>query len=390
MAEHILITGARSVAALDIARSLRVAGFEPHLADCVPARLARWSNSAGPVHRHASPVQQPAAFAAGIRALINRLEPVWIIPTCEEVFHLSALATADGWSDRLLAPRPQPLAELHAKDRFVALCARLGLPTPETRTVTDPADLSQAVTDMGDVVIKPVWSRFGEALISPSPAAVARIRPTGDRPWIVQRRIRGEEVCFHAVAHAGQIAAFSAYGSDWRLPGGAAYALHPLPEPLTTELHRMGDALAPEVGTGQFACDALVDDVGRPWLIECNPRATSGVHLFGADPAFALALIGRGEATPDPTPRHIAPALWRYGLPSALRDRRLAGWRRQRRDGLDALTRPGDRAPLAGALIDTLGFALRALRQHQSLTAAMTADIEWNGAPLSPDRWSRP
>lgn len=389
MAERILITGARSVAALDIARSLRAAGFEPHLADGVPARLARWSNSAGPLHRHASPVEQPAAFAADIRALIQRLEPAWIIPTCEEVFHLSALATADGWSDRLLASGPEQLAELHAKDRFVALCTRVGLPTPETRTVTDPAALSQAVADMGDVVIKPVWSRFGEAR-APSPAALARIRPTGDRPWVVQRRVRGDEVCFYAAAHQGRITAFSAYGSDWRLPGGAAYAFQPLSEPLTSELRRMADTLAPEIGTGQFACDALVDDAGRPWLIECNPRATSGVHLFGGDPAFALALIGRGEATPDPTPRHIAPALWRYGLPAALRHRRLTGWWRQRRDGSDALTRPGDRAPLAGALIDTLGFALRALRQRQSLTAAMTADIEWNGAPLSPDRWSCP
>jgi nucleoside-diphosphate-sugar epimerase len=109
MAERVLVTGARSVAALDIARSLRAAGYEPHLADCSPAWVARLSRTAGPVHRHASPVTQPAAFARDIRSLIERLDPVRIIPTCEEVFHLAALAAADGVSARLFAPSPDRL-----------------------------------------------------------------------------------------------------------------------------------------------------------------------------------------------------------------------------------------------------------------------------------------
>lgn len=390
MAERILITGARAVAALDMARSLRAAGYEPHLADCVPARLARWSNGAGPVHRYASPVERPAAFAADLRALIARLDPIRVIPACEEVFHLSALAATEGWSDRLLAPAPTVLTTLHAKDRFAALCARLHLPVPETRTVTDAAALIAAVGAVGDVVVKPVWSRFGAARVSPSPSTLAAIRPSAAAPWVVQRRIRGREICFHAVAHTGRITAFTAYGSDWRLPGGAAYAFQPVTERITDALRPIADRLAMEVWTGQFACDALIDDTGQPWLIECNPRATSGVHLFGGGAAFGHALMGQGKASPEDQPRHIAPALWRYGLPTARASGRMEAWRSQRRDGLDALTRPGDRLPLPGALLDTLGFGLRALGRGQSLTAAMTADIEWNGEPLDPARWSRP
>lgn len=390
MVERVLITGARAVAALDMARSLRAAGYEPHLADCVPARLARWSNGAGPVHRYASPVERPADFAADLRALIARLDPIRIIPACEEVFHLSALAAADGWSDRLLAPGPKVLATLHAKDRFAALCARLSLPVPETRTAADAPALIAAVEAMGDGVVKPVWSRFGAAHVSPSQSVLATIRPSEASPWVVQKRIMGEEVCFHAVAHDGRIRAFAAYGSDWRLPGGAAYAFQPVTPRITEVLRPIADRLAMEVWTGQFACDVLIDDAGQPWLIECNPRATSGVHLFGGNAAFGRALMGQGEATPEDQLRHLAPALWRYGLPSARASERMEAWQTQRRDGLDVLTRPGDRMPLPGALIDTLGFGLRALRRGQSLTAATTADIEWNGEPLDPARWSRP
>ncbi len=140
------------MAALDIARSLRAAGYEPHLADCSPAWLARLSRTAGPVHRHASPVTQPAAFARDIRNLTDRLDPVRIIPTCEEVFHLAALAQSDGYADRVFAPPPDRLATLHAKDRFATLCGQLGLPVPDITAFTDRAALEAFPGDPVDHV----------------------------------------------------------------------------------------------------------------------------------------------------------------------------------------------------------------------------------------------
>ena len=251
MAERVLITGARAVAALDMARSLRAAGYEPHLADCSPARLSRWSRSAGPVHRHASPVEQPADFAHDIHALIARLDPVRILPACEEVFHLAALAEAEGFADRLFAPPPERLATLHAKDRFAALCGHLALPVPQTTLLTDRTALAAFSGPSADHVFKPVWSRFGaRSLIGPSEQELATIAPSPETPWVVQRRIVGEEVSFYAVCEAGRVTAFSAYGADWRLPGGASYVFRPLPEAQTAALRPMADKLAVFAGSG--------------------------------------------------------------------------------------------------------------------------------------------
>lgn len=383
MAERVLITGARAVAALDIARSLRAAGYEPHLADCSPAWVARLSRTAGPVHRYASPVDQPAAFARDIRKLIDRLDPVHIIPTCEEVFHLTALAKADGFSDLVLAPPSDRLATLHAKDRFAVLCRSLGLPVPETTVVADRAALEAFSGDAADHVFKPVWSRFGtRALIAPTHPELGPVSPSPEAPWVAQRRIIGEEASFYAVCHEGRIAAFCAYGSDWRLPGGASYVFRPLPADQTARLRPMADALAAFTGTGQIACDAIIDAEGQPWLIECNPRATSGVHLFGRSAEFGRALMGTGEAEPAGATRHLSPALWLHGLPIALRDGRLAGWLAQSQQGSDTVAAPGDPAPVPGVLLDAAIFGLRAVRTGRSLTAAMTADIEWNGRPI--------
>lgn len=380
MAERVLITGARAVAALDIARSLRAAGYEPHLADCSPARVARLSCTAGPVHRHASPVEQPADFARDIGDLIRRLDPVRIIPTCEEVFHLAALAEVDGFSERLFAPPPDHLATLHAKDRFAGLCRRLSLPVPDTTMVADRTALTDFFDAAADHVFKPVWSRFGaRTLITPGPTSLAALAPTPDARWVVQRRIVGEEVSFYAVCHEGRIVAFCAYGSDWRLPGGASYVFRPLSADQTARLRPIADALAGFVGTGQIACDVIIDANAQPWLIECNPRATSGVHLFGRTAAFGRALLGRGEAEPVGGVRHLSPALWLHGLPTALRHRRFTDWRTQRRLGSDAVAAPGDEGAVIGALLDAAVFGLSAVRRRRSLTEAMTADIEWNG-----------
>jgi len=380
MAERVLITGARAAAALDIARSLRAAGFEPHLADCSPAWMARASRAAGPVHRYASPVESPAAFARDLRDLVARLAPVRIIPTCEEVFHLAALSESGGFSGRLFAPGMDQLATLHAKDRFAALCRRLSLPAPQTATATSRATLAALTGPQPDVVVKPVWSRFGaRTLIAPGAADLAAIAPTPAAPWVVQQRIVGEEVSFYAVCHAGRVTAFCAYGADWRLAGGAGYAFRPASHDTATRLRTMADALAAFAGTGQIACDAIVDGAGQPWLIECNPRATSGVHLFGRGAALGRALMGQDDAGPVAGARHVAPALWLKGLPAALREGRTRDWRDQRRDGSDVVTAPGDRLPALGALGDAAVFGLRALRSGRSLTEAMTADIEWNG-----------
>lgn len=384
MTERVLVTGARAPVALDLARSLRAAGLEPVLADSVPARAARMSKAVSTVARYASPVHQPAQFAADVGALLDRFDPVLVIPTCEEVFHLAGLAEAAGFSDRMLAPLMDALTTLHSKSRFAALCRRLSLPVPETHECSEPADLERFADVSADWVFKPVWSRFGaRTLVAPSRHDLATIRPSIARPWVAQRRIDGDEVSFYAVCRDGDLTAFSAYRSDWRLSGGASYAFQPVEPAVNGRLRDMAQRLAGFAVTGQIACDAIVDGAGRPWLIECNPRATSGVHLFGRSAGFGRALLGRGVADPDETPRHIASALWLHGLPCALRAGRLAAWSGQRRTGRDVVTAPADRAPALGALLDVLGFGLRALTRGVSLTEATTTDIEWNGPPLA-------
>ena len=374
MAEAVLITGARAPVALDLARGFAAAGYAVHMADSAPARIARWSRVPRHVHPLPPPRQAAAAFAASVVALVDALDPVLIVPTCEEIFHLVRLGL-----DRLFAPDREMLVRLHAKDRFAAFAARLGLAAPETYRLDSPATLAPFRADPRRWVFKPIYSRFGtKALVGP--VRLTGIMPTEDDPWVAQRRVMGEEASFYAVCRDGRLTAFAAYRSTWRLGGGAGYAFAALPDDQSAALGTIAAALAANIGQGQFACDAIRDGDGRFQLIECNPRATSGVHLFGRGPALARAIADGTPAVPVAgLAPHVAPALWSYGLRTAAGRWRWRDWFAAQRQGCDVVGAPGDRWPVAGALADSAGFGLKALAHRRSLAAQMTADIEWNG-----------
>lgn len=381
MPDRVLITGARAPAALDLARSFAAAGWEVHLADSCPCRMAQGAGVAKAVHRYASPRLEVQGFRNDLQFLVQRLEPALIIPVCEEVFHLAAAAASLAFEAPLFAPSPQVLNELHSKHRFVEVCERLGISVPKTRRISDQAELDQVSPEAERLVFKPEYSRFGsETLIGPSASQLTQISSAADRVWVAQDRVVEEEVCFHAVAVNGVLTAFAAYRSPWRRPGGVGYAFEPLDEVAASSLLDAARRLAGFVGEGQFACDAIIDADGRPWLIECNPRGTSGLHLFGGRRELARAITGQAVGLVRGRERgHLGLAMWLYGLPEALKQNRLVNWSRERREGQDVIARGGGAPPVLGALIDSVAFSIRAARAGCSLEQAMTRDIEWNG-----------
>lgn len=379
MPERVLITGARAPAALDLARSFKAAGFEVHMADCAPSRMAAFSRAVAKVHRYPSPRADYQGFTRAMLQIIERLGPLLVIPTCEEVFYLATIK-----SDRVFAPPLPNLRRLHSKYCFAQDLAAAGVSSPQTRRLQN-ADELHALGDTRDFVFKPEFSRFGvQTLIGPSRDAALALRPTA-APWVVQKRVHGSETSFYAACVKSRLVAFSAYRSPWKFDGGAGYAFETLDHALHDRLLEIAHVLAAKfVHNGQFACDMIVDATGKPWLIECNPRATSGAHLFDRSAALALAMLGREDSAvfARDARMHVGPALWSYGLADALRRGRLDEWRARRRVSADVISAPADRAPLIGALVDTMRLSLSAAAHGKRLTEMATADIEWNGEAL--------
>lgn len=383
MGKAVLITGARAAAALDMARDFAAAGWDVHLADSMPVRMAQWSLLPATHHLYSAPRQESAAFQACIKRLVDAHSIDLVVPTCEEVFHLAAPALVDAIGDRLFSPDTGMLARLHDKLSFAKTAMGWGLTAPESHAIDCAEDLERFAANSRDWVFKPRMSRFGEqTLVAPDPRVLEAINPQG---WMAQKCVRGEEACFHVVAHHGELVACSSYSSRWRLNGGASFAFKPLDEARHDRLREVAKALI-ERGAlhGQFGFDVIFDESGTPNLLECNPRATSGVHLMAGNGHFARA-IASGEPLPNKPPEscYLGPAMVLFGLPQAIAKGRLSEWRETWSKGCDVLSRCDDRKPILGALIDASAFALTGLKHGISTNAATTYDIEWNGEELA-------
>ncbi|MBC7806436.1 MAG: hypothetical protein H7145_09820 [Akkermansiaceae bacterium] len=382
MKKTIILTGARAPVAVDLARSFCTAGYETHLADSVTPWAARCLRPRVPIYRLASPRHTFPEFRRDLVKLVEQLDPTWIIPTCEEVFWLSEAAARDGYSDRVFAPSLPLLRRLHSKFDFAELARSGGVLVPDTWVVSSPEELTEVPLSASEMVLKPEFSRFStETIIRPNSGEIRRVVPSEARRWVAQRFIEGIEVCSWAAVRDGTVVAFTAYRPIWR-HGRAAIAFAAVHLHSVAEVSRRIAAVTDM--TGHLSLDLIVTPEGSAIPIECNPRATSGVHLMDADPTMAAAIVGEGIAPipPEGRLRYLGPAMIFLGIPSPFVPAQMRAFLRDLRRGGDVIGRSGDRLPVLGALADAVRFAAMGLVDRRSMAGQTTEDIEWNGEKI--------
>ncbi len=375
----VLITGARAPIARDLGRSFQDAGWTVHLADCLHSWRVRFSQGP-PFHRYASPRYAFETFCADLSALIHRLDPQWILPTCEEVFYVAAAGARLGIADRVFAPPLSILRQLHSKVDFAALAQHCGLAAPQTRRATSASDLAVWRSRSSQLVFKPEFSRFASAVLV-KPDGIDHLTATTEYPWAVQDFVAGEELCLWSAAIKGEMVAFAAYKPLWRRGRSSSFYFETDRDPALLSVAR---AIAKEThATGQISIDAIRRVDGTIAPIECNPRGISGIHLFDADPRLARAMVGENAlALPTGAARHIAIAMWLFGAPQALAEGRFGEFRRDLARSRDVLSLSGEPFIVPGALLDAGLLAITGLWSGRSASRQSTSDIEWNGEPI--------
>lgn len=192
---------------------------------------------------------------------------------------------------------PGQVIALHDKAAFVKAAMAMGLAVPESAALGTAA--AAALAAQGPVVVKPVFScsgnglsilRAGEPLLPDDPA----------QPAVVQRFVEGDEHSTCSIAQDGRVVATMVYRGAV-MSGSVAVAFEQVEVPAIDAWVRRFVA---ETGwSGFISFDFIVDAGGRPWAIECNPRATSGVH-FWEDADIARAVLEPAWAGPVRVRRH--------------------------------------------------------------------------------------
>ena len=382
MTGRALILGGRAPVALDHARRFHHRGWQVHVADSIPCRLTGWSSSVTQTHAIAPPRYYPRGFVEDLRRIVTGQRIDLLLPTCEEAVYLSRHRPALPRELLVAVDDFATVASLHSKWQFAGLAAACGMPVPATARLRTLDQAREWASGRG-MVLKPEYSRFGvHVRLYPEgiPAAAPELPALGD--WVVQEFLTGQELCSYAIAYRGRLLAHAVYRPAYRLRRSSSYYFEPVERPAIREAV---DALVRSTRySGQLSFDWIEGTDGIARVLECNPRATSGLHLFSPDADLPAALVGEGPLREpiNARPRMIAALMSSAGLASAAAKGSLPQWQRDWKRADDVVSVPGDRLPLGGALADLGAYAALALRQQCNLREAATRDIEWDGEPM--------
>jgi hypothetical protein len=380
---RVLILGGRAPVALEHARRFARAGHQVWIGDSVSCRLSAASRVVSGVVQLPPPRTALCQFADALATAITKLKLDLILPTCEEVFFLSCIRHRLPASCNVFVAPFEQLRQLHSKFQFIALARDCGADVPETGSVTSIAE-AKAWAGQRPVVLKPEFSRFGvHVRLYPDGLTDASkpLAPLGR--WVAQEFRHGRELCSYAIAVNGRLMTNICYEPTYRIARSSSYYFEPAAVPaIDGFVKRFVERIA---YTGQISFDWIVAQDHAPTVIECNPRAISGLHLFDDASQIANAILGDGIVEVDVArinPKMLAAVMLAVGLPAAMQRGVTRQWHRDWRRASDVLTAPDDSRPLLGAIRDIGSFVTTSLRDGCSIREASTRDIEWDGEPL--------
>ncbi|OCK84524.1 hypothetical protein K432DRAFT_260382, partial [Lepidopterella palustris CBS 459.81] len=300
---NVLLTNGRFPVTLDLARQLHRAGHRIYTVDPMEYHVCKFSNSVKSSKQLSAPRVDADGYINGVKRALKQWNIDLIIPLHEEIFYLAECGDEEIQS-KLLAPSWSTLIRLHNKWEFNKMMQRFGLTIPETHLILTESDI-QSLDRTKEWAVKPVLGRAAVNVYHIYPnRPIPAIPITPAMSYIAQEWINGARYCSYSVLRNGHIAAHGAYPVLETIDGSSCVYFESYDHPgIQTFVEKIAAEL-PSV-SAQLAFD-FIETEDNLYVIECNPRATSGIHLWSGTPYLARSLTS--ETPPLETIR--PPTTW--------------------------------------------------------------------------------
>ncbi|KXS95131.1 hypothetical protein AC578_2885 [Pseudocercospora eumusae] len=290
---RILLTNGRFPVSLDIARQFKNAGHKVYCVDPLGYPICKFSRASVASAQVPAPHDDSRAYVRAVKEMIRIWKIDLIIPIHEEIFYLADSDEPDILA-RLFAPPFHLLLRLHHKFEFSKLTQDIGLDVPEAHLCTSMDDVLQIPMDRypDGIALKPVFGRASTGVhhLHPGQPIPKNIPISPSNPQIAQEWLVGDRYCSYSIVRGGQVEATGCYPVLDTIDGSSSVffqqKFHP---PVYEYIQRFVSALPPF--SGQIAFD-FIETADGIFPIECNPRATSGLHLWSQTPYLARAITG--------------------------------------------------------------------------------------------------
>jgi predicted ATP-grasp superfamily ATP-dependent carboligase len=357
---------------------------EVFVTDCNERYIAKYSNTIKGAFKTPPPRFDTERYISALIEIIHKNKIELVIPTCEEIFYISKHYDRLREHCAVFAIGGDTLTRLHNKLEFAKRPMPEGVSAPYTKAVNSRRQIADFIKDRGldRVILKPAYSRFSaKTMLIDRDDIPEKLSFDDKNPLIAQEYVEGEQLCTYTIACNGEIKAFSAYQSPFSIGLGTCITFA---SSFDERVFSWVSSFVKELKfTGQLSFDFIIGSGEEPKVIECNPRLTSGIHLFSSGDELLRAITGERE---DILFAQIAgrkltmPLL--LSLPGTLLKPELL-----RKWAAIALTFKGiiydshDKAPFFKQPLIIAELAREAFRRRISFKEAATYDIEWNGAP---------
>lgn len=372
---RILLTNGRFPVALDLARQLHKLGHTIYVVDPMHFHVTKFSRASRKCFRVPAPHGMAAGYISSVKVAVMELHIQLIIPLHEEIF---CLAQVDALRPCLFAPPFHTLLALHNKWHFHELVNAIGFSTPTSYLCRSMDDVRKLNLAEKEYALKPVFGRALSGLHHLKPGhELPNVDIREDCQYIAQEWVYGKQVCSYSVVRDGEVKACAIYPVIDTIDGSSCVYFqsidHPGVKQFTEQFARIYHL------TGQLAFDFIETDE-KLVLLECNPRATSGIHLFEQTPwlaeAFTNLYAQRHDAVVGVT-RQMVPGMmmWHHGNHPTMRKRaqhlkRLFGTR-------DVLFGRADPAPAFAQPFLYISYARLCHQHHLKLKELFQWDLIW-------------
>jgi predicted ATP-grasp superfamily ATP-dependent carboligase len=289
MTRTVLLTLGRLPKALDLARGFKALGWRVIVAEPFRWHLTRTSRAVAKSYQVTAPAEDSAKYLSDLLRIITQEGVTLVVPVSEEILHASFLRASLPPYVRLFAMPSSVLLGLHNKRTFVDACQSYGVSAPTTKLLGEAGD--HAMAEQTDFIVKPVFSCSGRGVVFCLRGA-ALPAPSTNEPLIVQAWVKGQVLSTFTLAHKGSVRTTVVYRGAVMSGSVAVCFERVLPsDPHHAPVAQWVQQFVQASGfSGFISFDLVVDAQGQAHGIECNPRATSGLHFVNArDLATAVA-----------------------------------------------------------------------------------------------------
>ena len=221
--KRILLTGARSPCALELARNLNHSGHEVIAADTSSFHTLLFSNTVKKFLKFPSPRYYPEEFADALTEIIRKEKIDLLIPVWEEVLYISQIMDRLPQECEVFCSPFDVVHRLHNKWLFTEMLKEFGFAAPQSQYIDSKEDLRNIQLDI-PYVLKACYSRASQNIVIVNDGCPPEVDASKENPWIAQEYLNGKKYCSYSICYQGKVLAHSSYPVEYTIDGSSCLA----------------------------------------------------------------------------------------------------------------------------------------------------------------------